>query len=63
MMQTGYSSWGTHCGESDSDRPARADCVVRAILEPRASSHEHRIVVTPPVPRRLRTMPHHAVLL
>jgi hypothetical protein len=31
---------------SVSDRPARADRVSRVILEPRASSNEHRIVIT-----------------
>ena len=45
---------------SVSDRPSRADRVAPAILEPRASSHEQCIVVTSPVPRRFRTMHHHA---
>ena len=45
---------------SVSDRPARADRVARVILEPRASSDEHRIVITSPVPRRFRTMQRHA---
>jgi hypothetical protein len=39
-----------------SDLPACADRVARVILEARASSDEHRVVITSPGPRRFRTM-------
>ena len=46
--------------KSVSRRPAGADRGARAILEPRASSHEQCIVVTSPVPRRFRPSPNHS---
>ena len=46
----------THA-RSVPERPACAVRVARVILEPRASSDEHRIVITSPVPRRFHTIP------
>ena len=49
----------THA-RSVSDRPTCAVRVARVILEPRASSHEHRIVITRVFARRFRTIPRHS---
>ena len=46
-------------GKSVSRRPACANRVARAILKPRASSHEQCTVVTSLVPRRFRAIHHH----
>jgi len=45
-----------------SDRPACAVRVARVILEPRASSYEHRIVITFSFARRFRTIHRHSLV-